>query len=167
MAYATVTDIYNLGVHGGTTYTTTTTPTLAQVEAHLDFISNEINSKLYASGVKVPVIESESPEAFKLLKEANAYGTAARTEGVIFNEELGIPIKGFNPESFSNLYREKMDLYTRYPKYLRDAVLTNRHQNIITAEPDAMYSVVAEKYDYTTFDNQTSITPLFRMSDEF
>ena len=59
------------------TFSTTTVPTLAQVEAYIDDVADELNSCLSDIGYIVPVVSATDPFAFGLLKRANNAGAAA------------------------------------------------------------------------------------------
>ena len=59
-------------------FTTSTTPTTAQVEEALDDIADDLNHNLRASGYTVPIANSDSDvEAYGLLVMANTLGACA------------------------------------------------------------------------------------------
>jgi len=58
-------------------FTTGTTPSLAQVETELDNAAADLNRELDQVGYTVPVSETAYATAYAYLKAANAYGAAA------------------------------------------------------------------------------------------
>jgi hypothetical protein len=59
------------------TFTTSTVPTLYQVETELDNAAAELNVALDVAGFTVPVDKDDYPVAWDFLKAANEYGAAA------------------------------------------------------------------------------------------
>ena len=64
-------------------FTTSTTPTKAQVEAALDDVAAEINAELDYMNYSVPVLTADDPHAFNFLRAANTFGAAALVLGML------------------------------------------------------------------------------------
>ena len=65
-------------------FTTTTKPTLAQVEELIDDVASLMNAELRAAGYTVPVANSgDDVEAFAWLRAANSAGAAASGRALI------------------------------------------------------------------------------------
>lgn len=73
------------------TFTETTVPSVAQVEAELDNVAADLNRELDQVGYTVPVNETDYPTAYAYLKAANAYGAAA----VLLST---VPANTYNPD---------------------------------------------------------------------
>lgn len=173
MAYCTVSDLYTLGVHGGTTYldgTTPTTPSLTQVNNWITYIYNDINSKLYANGVTIPIDSSTSPSAYALVKLLNAYGAAGMAEAIAYNENSGYQNdidNNYTPSFFNRMYINKLKEYCEFPIYLIDAVLTSGAKNKMGPQETLMSNTIQDKYDFDYVDDLDEIKPNFRMDDEW
>lgn len=88
MAYCDIDDVQGLNIQRGA-YSTSTKPTLAQVNEFIDQIYNTINSILLARKVTTPVT---TPAAFvEALKLGNAQGAGALAEMAMFPEAAGTP----------------------------------------------------------------------------
>lgn len=86
MAYCTITDIRALNPKR--TYSVSSTPTQAQVEALINQVAAEIDTIVSGRGLPVPVTDPSQFVAH--LKQVNAYGAAALAEMGMFPESMGI-----------------------------------------------------------------------------
>jgi len=168
MAYCIIGDVYDIGVHGATTFTASSTPTITQVNSAIDRVALRIDSELFVIGVSVPVVEATSPDAYKRLKDLNAIGAAAEAEAVAWNEqEDDSPDDSFTPGYFRKLFNETLKQYCEYPKKLIDAVLSATHPNAQYKEGEFGWSGIYGHYDYSYMDDKGDdyVKPLFRLDD--
>lgn len=90
------------------TFTTETTPTLAQCESELDASAAELNSLLDAYGYTVPISETGYVHAYNAMAAANNYGAAARLLGTI-------PVQAYDPdEAMEDMGTTRAQMYERY-----------------------------------------------------
>ena len=98
------------------TFSTTTTPTIAQVEQMIDDTAYEINAALRSNGYTVPVANSSpNVETFGVLRAANSYGAAALvlamlpSEAWVSNSEADIEItksrRSFYEKKFNDIIK--------------------------------------------------------------
>lgn len=97
----------------GGTFSTSTTPKLAEVEQFLDDVADEINEALRAAGYTVPVASSSPDvEANGRLVRVNTFGAAATVVGMY-------PPQAFNPDNPD--LKNRMDFFEgRLTKLLED-----------------------------------------------
>lgn len=106
MSYAAVSDVQGLNAKR-TAYSTSTKPTLTQVQGFVDQISAEIDAVLAAKNVATPVTAPASFVTFLL--GTNALGAAALAEAAEFPEFDGGP--GFTPQAqrYWAMYQSRLD----------------------------------------------------------
>jgi len=85
MSYCTTTDIQ--GLNPTRTYSTTSTPTLIQIQEFIDRIAAEIDVTLQGRGLATPV--TTPAELVTFLKQLNSLGAGAMTEQAMFPETRG------------------------------------------------------------------------------
>ena len=73
------------------TFSTTTVPTLAQVEGFIDDVADEINNTLEFVGYTVKVSSTDNPYAYGLLIRANNAGAAVMVLGSVPAEAYSSP----------------------------------------------------------------------------
>jgi hypothetical protein len=73
------------------TFSTTTVPTLAQVESFIDDVADELNSSLDFIGYTVPVVTGDDPYAFGFLARGNNCGAAAMVLDSVPAEAYSVP----------------------------------------------------------------------------
>ncbi len=91
--YGTVAGIQRLigDIVPSRTFSDSTVPSTAQVEAELDNVAAEINAELDVQGYLIPINATDYPTAYALAKAANEYGAAARLLSTI-------PPETYNPD---------------------------------------------------------------------
>jgi len=168
MAYCTVDDVYSVGLHGGDSFTDTTNPTIAQVNEWISKIARKIDARLSASGVTTPVSQVDSPKAFNLLKDLNAFGTAVYVEMMNANR-WGSDDERKTLKILLNEYEEWLKEYEEFPVRLEDAVLSNKHHLLETAEENIIWSGTSEIYDYSHVNEMSEgdLKPFFRHDTEY
>jgi hypothetical protein len=146
MAYCTITDVR--GLNPKRTYSTTTTPTQAQVEQYITDIAAEIDNAIQSQGYTVPVT---SPANFvAVLKMLNARGAAAQAEIAMFPESG----PGSTPHG-----AQLLSLYRDGLKALRSGEIPEE----ITGQTGAnVASYYTESADKDSYDG-----PVFKKSSEF
>ena len=94
----------------GRKFSTSTVPTVAQVEAELGNVAAEINNALDVMKYVVPVANAVDPYAYSFLKAANEYGAAARLLGTI-------PTEAYDPgEQMEDIGQTRAQMYEKHLK---------------------------------------------------
>lgn len=169
MAYCEIEDLYKIGIHGTEEIDDTTFPNTDQIEFFIDKISQDIDSKLFASGVTVPVDETLSPNAYNLIKYTAILGVAGEISKLSY--VIGKNISNLEDAKTANTYlseyQYRLDTYCKYTAYLIDAVRTSNYDMLQSADGSIMWSYNSDNYDFTTSDSKTaeSLKPFFKMDD--
>ncbi len=166
--YCIVADVEKKGVHGGQSFSSATTPTSTQVTEAIASVTLDVESKFYAAGIQIPITVSQSPEAYARIKDLIALGAAAEVEKISFDEHLPEPQKG-QPSALEKTFNKKLKLYTDYPIYLIDAVLTSGHVLKQEREEDILSSGTMDKFNTDYIDDlaDKSIDYKVRLDTEF
>jgi len=149
MAYCDIDDIRALNPQR--TYSTSSVPTTAQVEEHVDNIAGAIDTVLKGRGLTTPVT---TPTAFVTwLKQVNAYGAAALAEMGMFPEAVGM---GQSPQGdrLWKLYQQAMSFLQKGD--LPAAIQSDDPSSFWTEHP---VTEPTEDYSWRT--------PKFRKNKEF
>jgi len=102
------------------TFSTTTTPTTAQVEGFIDDVADEINSALTNAGYTVPIVVGTDPYGFGFAKRANDAGAAAMVLDSVPNESWAMP----NEEAPAQTRKGHLDgVLRRFLKVVKDETL--------------------------------------------
>lgn len=102
--------------------TSTTVPTLSQVELSIDDMGSELNRELAASGFQIPVSTSANPIEHRWLESINNYGAAALILG-------SIPMTAISPGS-EDAGANRMEMYQ---SFFNRALTTIRDQRFTAA----------------------------------
>lgn len=126
----------------GRKFSTSTTPSIAQVEQELTNVAAEIDNALSVMDYVVPVDEAIDPYAYAFLKAANEYGAAARLLATI-------PTEAYDPsEQMEDIGNLRAQMYERHLKnalkLIWEAKLSatrsrTAFDNIRSSAPDALY----------------------------
>jgi hypothetical protein len=84
-------EIWASEIAASRTFTTSTQPTLSQVEQILDLVADELNMHMVSAGYTVPVTVSLDPATFRYLRASNSYGAAAEVLATYPNIAFGGP----------------------------------------------------------------------------
>ena len=94
----------------GRKFSTSTVPTVTQVEAELANVAAEIDNALDVMGYVVPVVSATDPHAYAFLKAANEYGAAGRLLATI-------PTEAYDPaEQMEDIGQTRAQMYERHLK---------------------------------------------------
>jgi len=133
------------------TYSASTTPTTAQVEAHIISIAAQLDTLLQGRGLTTPV--SEPPEFVAHLKQVNAYGAAALAETGQFPEAQGLASTPHGAWLWS--------IYNQMIKALKDDPLP------VTAQSVDPFSFFTEHEGDEPEEEQAWREPKFRKNKDF
>lgn len=166
--YCSVDDVLTLGVHGIEEFSDTSTPTSDQVDFLMEKVYNDMNSRLFAAGVQIPVDSTNSPNAFSLLKTTQAYGVASEIQKYAYTTNKRLEnVKGVQLFIEEYVYRIKM--YCDYPAYLIDATRTINSDNLRTADGSPLWSYNITHYNFDTNDSKSIdyLEPIVRIDYKF
>lgn len=94
----------------GRKFSTSTVPTIVQVEAELTNVAAEIDNALDSMGYTIPVDQVSYSHAYNFLKAANEYGAAARLLATI-------PTEAYDPdEQMQDIGQTRAQMYERHLK---------------------------------------------------
>jgi hypothetical protein len=126
----------------GRKFSTSTTPSISQVEAELTNVAAEIDNALDAMDYVVPVDVTTDPHAYAFLKAANEYGAAGRLLATI-------PTEAYDPgEQMADIGNTRAQMYERHLKNalkliwelkLRATMVHSRMSKLRSSAPDAIY----------------------------
>lgn len=126
----------------GRKFSTSTTPSITQVEAELTNVAAEIDNALDAMGYTIPVDQVTYPHAYAFLKAANEYGAAARILSMI-------PTEAYDPdEQMQDIGQTRAQMYERHLKNalkliwelkIRAGRSRDRFEHLRSSTPDAIY----------------------------
>lgn len=126
----------------GRKFSSSTVPTITQVEAELTNVAAEIDNALDVMNYVVPVVEATDPHAYAFLKAANEYGAAARLLATI-------PTEAYDPsEQMEEIGQTRAQMYERHLKNalkliwelkLRASLQHGRFEYLRSTAPDALY----------------------------
>ena len=143
----------------GRNFSTSTVPTISQVEAELVNVAAEIDLALDSVGYTVPINEDDYPHAYAFVKAANEYGAAARVLSMI-------PTEAYDPdEQMQDIGQTRAQMYERHLKQalkqiwelkIRAGRSRSRFEHLRSSTPDAIYKRGMLEIDQQNGDSEDS-----------
>ena len=140
----------------GRKFSTSTVPTVTQVEAELTNVAAEIDNALDVMDYVVPVVLAIDPHAYAFLKAANEYGAAGRLLATI-------PTEAYDPsEQMEDIGQTRAQMYERHlqnalkliwaGKLSASMVHDRIEHQVRSSTPDALY--YRGMLDYSNQDDE-------------